>query len=785
MTRKPETRKMTRKAFVFLFVCVLSLMGLLARVPRSSSTMRINEVLVENRFTNLDADENASPWVELINAGLRPVDTSGFSLTNDVTVPRKWRLPSQEVPPGGRLLVWLSGKDRAPRSETSKASRNLHASFELSARGETLMLVAPDGSTSDALFLLPQSEDRSYGRFPEGSGDFRYLLFPTPGEENREPSAARPFPSRLRLRPEGGRYDRRIEVEMSVPLTVDDIEIRYTTDASEPTTSSLLYAHPVVLSPSSAPDALFLRAAVFHAGRRITPIETHSYFLAGETYRLPLLSVSMEPHDFWTLQVESHGHRRDAEYPAFIEVIDAAGSRTVASRVGIRLHGHTARLGGFDTKKSYRLYFRELYGTKALRHPLIRDEGIALKRIVLRGNNDDAFRGHPRAAYIRDQLLRELHEEMGQPVVHGAWYSLLVNFEFIGVYNVSERIDQFFLSSHIDTHAVEWDIVHGNEVTEGSQREWERLRTLMGENDLTDDIRYAEALELIDVVNFTDYMILNIWAQNSDWPHKNYYLVRPRVPGGKWIFLSWDAESVLGLHQRILDLNTFHRALTRGGLLTETFSALMRNPRYQELFVERFERHMAGVLEPERVVEKPDLMADIGPSGPRSTTNRRRAFPPDHSTRQSTPNHQAAPCKTQRALESSLRPRVSSSNVESGKRNASRRGGLVLGGGRARVWSPAFLASLRAGRGAGVFEAVVGSSGVSGACSPGRSAPAGRSPLGSGSLASLRRGAQPSLSSVSPGLDDRRDSTSPLGRRQWCPVSGARPAYCGGNFRAW
>jgi len=183
MPRKPETRKMTVKAFAFLLVCVLGLMGLLARAPQSSSNLRINEVLVKNRFTNLDEDENASPWVELINAGLRPVDTSGFSLTNDVTVPRKWRLPSQELLPGGRLLVWLPGKNRESRSKTSKATRNLHASFELSPRGETLMLVAPDGSTSDALFLLPQSEDRSYGRFPEGSGDFRYLLVPTPEEE--------------------------------------------------------------------------------------------------------------------------------------------------------------------------------------------------------------------------------------------------------------------------------------------------------------------------------------------------------------------------------------------------------------------------------------------------------------------------------------------------------------------------------------------------------------------------------------------------------------------------
>ena len=599
----------TGAAPVLLVCCVLAVLGWLARDPLSSGTMRINEVLVENRFTNLDDDDNASPWVELINAGTQPVNMSGFSLTNDVTVPRKWRLPSREVPPRGYLLVWLSGKDRAPRVSPSRA-RELHASFELSRRGETLMLVAPDGSTSDALFLLPQSEDRSYGRLPDGSGDFHYLLSPTPEEENRKPIAERPFPPRPRLDPEGGRYDRRLAVEMTMPLDVDDFEIRYTTDGTQPTSASLLYAQPVIFAPAATRAGRGLRAAAFYRGRRVSQIETHSYLLDDESYRLPVLSFSMEPVDFKRLQLKADSRGRSAEHPSFIEVIDASGTRAVGSGVGIRLHGFTGRRGDFETKKSYRLYFRDLYGMGALRHPLVRDEGVALKRIVLRANNDDAFRRHARASYIRDQLIRELHEEMGHLASHGAWYSVLVNFDFKGVYNAVERIDRHFLSSHIDGDIAGWDIVHDGDNLEGSLHEWERLREFMRESDLAADARYAEALKLIDVVNFTDYMILNIWAQNHDWPHKNYFAVRPRLPDGKWTFLCWDAENALGLHEPVHDLDTFERAFTRGGALTETFSALMRNRRYQELFVERFERNLAGALEPSRVVARIRDLAD-------------------------------------------------------------------------------------------------------------------------------------------------------------------------------
>lgn len=579
--------------------------------------MRINEVLLQNRWTKLDENEKASTWIELVNVGTRTVDLSGFSITNDVTVPRKWPIPSQEVSPGGYQLVWLSGKDQPP------PTRELHANFELSRRGETLMLVAPDGTTSDALFLLPQSDDRSYGRFPDGLGRFRYLLFPTPEEKNREPAAERPFASRLQVQPNGGRYDGRIEVEMTMPLALEDVEIRYTTDGNPPTSASLLYAQPVVMSPASTPVPRVLRAAAFYGDRRITPIETHSYFLDGEPFGLPTLSVLMGSGDFWRMQLQVNRRGRESEHPAFVEVIDASGSRVFGSGAGIRLHGNAGRQGDFATKKSYRLYFRDLYGTRSLKEPLIRDEGYPLNGVVLRANNDDAFRGDPRAAYIRDQLIRELHEDMGQPAVHGAWYSLLVNFDFKGVYNVVERLDQDFLRSHIDPHVADWDILHDSVVSEGDAEAWDRLLKLMREHDLADEARYEEALELIDVVNFTDYMILNIWAQNSDWPHKNYYAARPRSSGGKWIFVSWDAESVLGLHERVHDLNTFQRGLNRGGPLTEMFSRLMRNPRYQELFVERFDRHMAGPLASAHVVARIRRLSQaIGPEQTREIRGR-------------------------------------------------------------------------------------------------------------------------------------------------------------------
>ena len=79
--------------------------------------------------------------------------------------------------PGGYLVVFASTKNRAlPGSE-------LHTNFSLSAGGEYLALVQPDGVTIATEFSTvypPQRSDVSYGYDPTKFG-YHFFLAPTPG----------------------------------------------------------------------------------------------------------------------------------------------------------------------------------------------------------------------------------------------------------------------------------------------------------------------------------------------------------------------------------------------------------------------------------------------------------------------------------------------------------------------------------------------------------------------------------------------------------------------------
>src|SRR5262245_10350533 len=126
-----------KSAFVrtFPFICLLA--GSLA----SQAQVIISEFLANNTKTLADQDGDYSDWIELHNASPVEANLGGWYLTDSTTDLPKWRFPVAIVPANGYLLVFASGKNRAlPNAQ-------LHTSFNLSANGEYLALVQPDGKT--------------------------------------------------------------------------------------------------------------------------------------------------------------------------------------------------------------------------------------------------------------------------------------------------------------------------------------------------------------------------------------------------------------------------------------------------------------------------------------------------------------------------------------------------------------------------------------------------------------------------------------------------------------
>ena len=134
-------------------------------VEEATSTVVINEVLAKG---SVDED-----WIELFNTGDTAVDISGWSLNDDDYIDAdKYTFPADTTIAAGAYLVLV--KDVEFTFGVGKADAILF----LNAAGALVDIA--DWEDGDA------PEDKTYGRIPNGTGDFKTLDTPTKGAENQD-----------------------------------------------------------------------------------------------------------------------------------------------------------------------------------------------------------------------------------------------------------------------------------------------------------------------------------------------------------------------------------------------------------------------------------------------------------------------------------------------------------------------------------------------------------------------------------------------------------------------
>ncbi|MBN2163376.1 MAG: lamin tail domain-containing protein [Pontiellaceae bacterium] len=150
-----------RFSFITALFVLSSLAGHLQAAPVINEFMASNDSIYPD---NCDFDDY-SDWIEIHNPATTNVSLTDYYLTDDLTLPLKWRIPDgASIPADGFLMVRADGFDAGPGETRGRdyypvnstfVTKRYHAPFKLSAGGESLGIYRVTAAPVDHTLIAP------------------------------------------------------------------------------------------------------------------------------------------------------------------------------------------------------------------------------------------------------------------------------------------------------------------------------------------------------------------------------------------------------------------------------------------------------------------------------------------------------------------------------------------------------------------------------------------------------------------------------------------------------
>ena len=363
-------------------------------------------------------------------------------------------------------------------------------------------------------------------------------------------------------------------------------------------------------------------------------VEGFYTYLLNQEPSLPVLSLIFEPSDFFSgdsgiyvkgsngitgyCRTTPYNWNQDWERPVQMTLFEQDGktSTNVAFSIptGVKIGGGCTRL--YD-QKSLDIYFRSDYGLSRLNYPLFSDKPITeFNRLSLRNGGQDWYR-----AMIRNTFSQELLKgRMDLGYQSYKYVAVYFNGQYWGIHILREKQNEDFLESNYGIDADFVDLLSGNaSVSEGSSEHYEQMLEYVNQNGLQDSVHYAWIKERMDVEQYMEYLISEIFLANGDWPANNIKYWRSQSDSGKWRWILYDADMTMDSHSRgRLETNMFEKL----HMLTETnyehpawstflMRKLFENPAFKASFVQRYSVHLQLSFNPGRSLALMDSISGL------------------------------------------------------------------------------------------------------------------------------------------------------------------------------
>ena len=566
-----------------------------------SAKVWINEFMQSNiDIVRDDLQEFPDSWIELYNDSEEEINIQNWTISDDANYQNGWKIrDSIIISPKDYLLIYAD-----------KASKGLHTHFRLdSGNGGAIYLFDENGNQIDAVKSIPKqpAPNIARGRITDANALWSYFVTATPGTENTGKTAD------ILLSPPvfnqtGGIFKDSVNLRLSLPYGTPKAialsDIHYTLNNSEPTIDSPAYTEELIISTTTV-----VRAKLIHPDYLPNWSTVHTYIISDKEHSLPVISISTDSAYLWDeefgMYCRGNGKygltgngidypvnwNNDWRRPINFEYFPIESKSSVLNQLcEMRISGGWSRA---NPQKSFIVYGNKRFGIKRFEYDLFEEKSNQeIKSFMIRNSGNDFWMTHFRDAAI--QLFMGGKVNIDYQAYQPAMFYL--NGTYWGIQNLRERSNEDFILANYATEDVDvigdwWAI----DLKAGDRNAWNQLMIELHKTNSERD--YQWITNQIDIDEFINYMILQIYVSNTDFPHNNIVMWRPRQAKGKWRFILKDLDFGLGIWD--------NNPVTHNALIYNTendnndrklFNALLTQDSFRKEFYSRFAIYMGDLL---------------------------------------------------------------------------------------------------------------------------------------------------------------------------------------------
>lgn len=242
----------------------------------------ITEIMQSNFGGVIDYyNEYPDSWVEIHNTSSEDIDLEGFAIAEKNVLDSAYVIPeSFVVPADGYFLIFCDNENMKQ-----------HTNFKLNSdKPGALYLWDANGVLQDSLHYPEMiSPEVSFGRLTDNPDSLSHFRISTPRSANNNTYTEQVL-KKVDFSVDGGLKTEAFYLKLSVKGDCPkNTVIRYTTDGSEPTESSDLFADSIYISKTTV-----VRAKPFSDSAISKISKTQSYIFDREEKRPPIISISCD-----------------------------------------------------------------------------------------------------------------------------------------------------------------------------------------------------------------------------------------------------------------------------------------------------------------------------------------------------------------------------------------------------------------------------------------------------------------------------------------------------------